>query len=279
MAQMIRWQPQQGKINNKSLNIKHKCKNTSEETSPSSPLLISTLENLIISPRALTFAKNDKNPIIPHVCQLEENGFSFPPLVRRNLYLVQKTLMQVTTCPLDPSETNRVVALFERKESLQDNDVERDGEIPTSTDLSILVNIGQDSIGLVSVKVLQEEMEGLTSLRPSSHKAKSLRPSMKYSYIPRSKKDKEESSESKCLGFTMDKGLPAVMLHPYPTHLQMCPKEREPIFFTRRGVIEQWQSWMGPLVLPLGLLWLNGVVDFPLLGFLTLGLVSRAPRG
>ena len=49
-------------------------------------------------------------------------------------------------------ETNRLVSLFERKESLKHNDVERDGEVPTSTDLSILVNIGLASIGQVSVK-------------------------------------------------------------------------------------------------------------------------------
>ena len=59
----------------------------------------------------------------------------------------------------------------------------------------------------------------------------------------------------------------------------MCPRERDTLFLTRRCVIQQCWSCLGPLVLPLGVLWLNGIVDFPLLGFLTLGLVSRAPRG
>ena len=28
-----------------------------------------------------------------------------------------------------------------------------------------------------------------------------------------------------------------ITLHMYPMHLQMCPREREPIVFTKRGVI------------------------------------------
>ena len=58
----------------------------------------------------------------------------------------------------------------------------------------------------------------------------------------------------------------------------MCPRERA-IFSTRTGVIEQWWSWLGPLVLDLGVLWFNGTVDCPLLGFLTSGLVPKAPEG
>ena len=41
---------------------------------------------------------------------------------------------------------------------------------------------------------------------------------------------------------------------------------------------KEW-LWPDPLILSLGVLWLNGIVDCPLLGFLTLGLVSGAPRG
>ena len=41
---------------------------------------------------------------------------------------------------------------------------------------------------------------------------------------------------------------------------------------------EGW-LWSDPLVLPLGVLWLNGTVDYTLLGFLTPRLVSKAPRG
>ena len=36
---------------------------------------------------------------------------------------------------------------------------------------------------------------------------------------------------------------------------------------------------MGPLVPPLGILWLNGTADCPLLGFFTSGLVFGAPKG
>ena len=58
-----------------------------------------------------------------------------------------------------------------------------------------------------------------------------------------------------------------------------CAPRRERSFFTRRGVIQQWWSWLGTLILPLGVVWLNGTTDFPLLGFSTLGLVSRALKG
>jgi len=58
-----------------------------------------------------------------------------------------------------------------------------------------------------------------------------------------------------------------------------CAPRRERSIFTRRGVIQQWCSWLGTLILPLGVVWLNGTADFPLLGFLTLGLVSRALKG
>ena len=68
-------------------------------------------------------------------------------------------------------------------------------------------------------------------------------------------------------------------LTPVPVHLQVYPMERGPIFFARRGIIEQWWSWLGPLVHPLGVLWLNGNVDCLLMGFLTSGLVSGAPNG
>ena len=35
---------------------------------------------------------------------------------------------------------------------------------------------------------------------------------------------------------------------------------------------EGW-LWMDSLIFSLGVLWLNGIVEFPLLGFLTLGMV------
>ena len=66
--------------------------------------------------------------------------------------------------------------------------------------------------------------------------------------------------------------------HVHSVALGVTQGERA-IFLTRRDVIEQWWSWMGPLVPPLGVLWLNGTANFPLLKFLTLGLVSGAPRG
>ena len=62
---------------------------------------------------------------------------------------------------------------------------------------------------------------------------------------------------------------------------QQGPKERGS-FFSYHDVcypaFSEWWSWSDPLVL-LGVLWLNGNVDFPLLGFLTLGLVFGAPKG
>ena len=64
-----------------------------------------------------------------------------------------------------------------------------------------------------------------------------------------------------------------------PSTPSYVPQGETAIFFTRRCVIEQWWLWLGPLVLPLGVLWLNGTADYPLLGFLTLGFVSEAPRG
>ena len=57
------------------------------------------------------------------------------------------------------------------------------------------------------------------------------------------------------------------------------PQGERTIFSTKRGVIKQWWSWLGPLVLPLGVLCLNGTADCHLLGFLTLGLVSGSPIG
>ena len=45
------------------------------------------------------------------------------------------------------------------------------------------------------------------------------------------------------------------------------PQGERAIFSTKRGVIEQWWSWMGPLVHPLGVLWFNGTADCPLTGF------------
>ena len=74
-------------------------------------------------------------------------------------------------------------------------------------------------------------------------------------------------------GIRPNLALEVVTLHLYPTHIQMCPREREAIFLSSRGVIQQWWSWLGPLVLPLGVLWLNAIADCPLLG-----LVSGALR-
>ena len=44
------------------------------------------------------------------------------------------------------------------------------------------------------------------------------------------------------------------------------------------STFEGW-LWLDLLVFPLGVLWLNGIVDCPLMGFLTLGFVTEAPRG
>ena len=71
----------------------------------------------------------------------------------------------------------------------------------------------------------------------------------------------------------------SVTLHLYQGCLQIYPREREAHFSTRRCIIQQCQSWQGPLARPLGVLWLNGIVGCTLLGFLISRLVYRAARG
>ena len=55
--------------------------------------------------------------------------------------------------------------------------------------------------------------------------------------------------------------------------------EGEGQFFDHEGFYWAMVVMVGPFGPPLSVLWINGTVDSPLKGFLTLGLVSRAPKG
>ena len=54
---------------------------------------------------------------------------------------------------------------------------------------------------------------------------------------------------------------------------------RESHFFDQEGCYWAVVVMAGPFGSPLGVLWLNGIADCLLQGFLTSGLVSRAPKG
>ena len=57
------------------------------------------------------------------------------------------------------------------------------------------------------------------------------------------------------------------------------PQGERANFFYQQGCYQAMVVMVGPFGHPLEVLWLNGIVDYPLLGFLTSGLVSGAPKG
>ena len=78
--------------------------------------------------------------------------------------------------------------------------------------------------------------------------------------------------------------LPLVTLYLYQLNSDVCLGRGVIFLFfrPRMGVLYTFSKgwlWSDPLIFSLGVLWLNGIVDYALLGFLTLGLVSRALKG
>ena len=71
----------------------------------------------------------------------------------------------------------------------------------------------------------------------------------------------------------------AYYVAPVPSAPSGVPQGERANFFDQEGCYRAMVVMDGPFGPPLGVLWLNGTVDFPLLGFLTSRLVSRAPKG
>ena len=66
---------------------------------------------------------------------------------------------------------------------------------------------------------------------------------------------------------------------PVPSAPLGVPQGERAKFFDQEGCDRAMVVMDGPFSPPLGVLWLNGTADYPLLRFLTSRLVSKAPEG